>query len=100
DPGPEGLASATVPAFTSAGDAVAALAAAIRYTEWLAREEGTTFEAEHDDDAAEALIDAALAGVTGAELRRLDAEQTAVLLECYRIPVLPSRPVATADEAV
>lgn len=100
DPGPEGIGTATVPAFTSAGDAVAALAAAVRYTEWLDREEGTPFEATYDDDRAEELIGSALAGVVGAELRRLGAEEASALLACYGIPVLASRRVSTADEAV
>lgn len=100
DSGSEGFALPTVPAFTSAGDAIAALAAVTRYSEWLAREAGHPFEAANDDDAAESLIEAALAGVTGAELKRLGPSETAELLSCYGVGVLPSRPVATADEAV
>jgi acyl-CoA synthetase (NDP forming) len=100
DGGSEGFALPTVPAFTSAGDAIAALAAVTRYSEWLAREASHPFEAANDDDAAESLIEAALAGVTGAELKRLAPAETAELLSCYGIGVLPSRPVATADEAV
>ena len=91
---------ATVPSFTSAGAAVAALAAAVRYSEWLAREQGEPFEAEHDDDAAEALIEAHLARVAGTELTQLDAGAASELLACYGISVLPSRRIATADEAV
>ncbi|GAB3286261.1 bifunctional GNAT family N-acetyltransferase/acetate--CoA ligase family protein [Sinomonas notoginsengisoli] len=91
---------AAVPSYSSAGDAVSALAAVARYSDWLAHDQGTLFEAEFDDDAAEAIIGSALEGVEGTDLVRLDAEVAARLLACYGIPVLPARPVATAQEAV
>lgn len=100
DLGPEALGSPTVPAFTSAGDAVAALAAVVRYSEWLSREASEPFEAAFDDDGAENLIDAALTGVAGPNLIRLGPRQAADLLSCYGIGVLPSRTVATIDDAV
>ncbi|WP_430295056.1 GNAT family N-acetyltransferase [Sinomonas sp. B1-1] len=104
-PAPTGAADAPlgapqVPSYSSAGEAVAALAAVVRYTEWLARDPGAPFEAEHDDDAADALIEARLAGVEGTELVRLEADDAARLLGCYGIPVLAARPVTSADEAV
>lgn len=92
--------TAAVPCYASAGDAVAALAAVARYSEWLARDQGPLFEADVDDDAAAALIGERLAGVQGTDLVQLDADDAARLLGCYGIPVLASRPVATADEAV
>lgn len=95
-----GGAPATVPSYTSAGDAVTALAAVARYSEWLPRDQGPLFEADFDDDAAEAIIGPALTGVEGTELRQLGPEDAARLLECYGISVLPARGVATADEAV
>ncbi|MDQ4489694.1 GNAT family N-acetyltransferase [Sinomonas sp. ASV486] len=93
-------APATVPSYASAGDAVAALAAVVRYSEWLARDQGPLFEADFDDDAAEAIIGSALAGVEGTELRQLGPEDAARLLACYGIAVLPALGIATADEAV
>jgi acyl-CoA synthetase (NDP forming) len=89
-----------VPCYASAGDAVSALAAVARYSEWLSRDQGPLFEADVDDDAAAALIDDRLAGVQGTELTQLRAEDAATLLGCYGIPVLASRPVSTPDEAV
>ncbi|MDQ4500861.1 GNAT family N-acetyltransferase [Sinomonas sp. ASV322] len=96
------LTPARIPAFTSAGDAVAALGAVVRYSEWLAREEGTQFEAEHDAAAADALIARVLAqaGAAGTDLVRLEPDLSAALLACYGISVLPSRPVVSAEEAV
>ncbi|MDP9885120.1 acyl-CoA synthetase (NDP forming)/RimJ/RimL family protein N-acetyltransferase [Sinomonas atrocyanea] len=91
---------AGVPCYASAGDAVAALAAVTRYSEWLARDQGPLFEAEVDDGAAAALIGARLAGVQGTELVQLAGDDAARLLGCYGIPVLASRSAATADEAV
>ncbi|BCT76013.1 GNAT family N-acetyltransferase [Sinomonas cyclohexanicum] len=102
-PAPEdatALAVPSVPSYVSAGTAVAALAAVVRYSEWLARDQGPLFEAEVDDDGAEALVARSLAGVEGTELIELEAHDAARLLACYGIPVLPSRPVATAGEAV
>ncbi|GAB4099526.1 GNAT family N-acetyltransferase [Sinomonas halotolerans] len=99
-PGRRDAGAPRVPAFSSAGPALAALAATVRYSEWLAVDQGVPFEAEHDDDAAEALIEPYLSDVEGTELTRLPDEAAARLLASYGIQVVPSRRAADAEEAV
>ena len=90
-----------LPCFSSPGAAVSALAAVMRYTEWASREHGHFVEPENTDPAAaQELIDALMDQVPGDRLMRLDAAQTAQLLSCYGVSVLPSVPFRTADEAV
>ncbi|QOD04914.1 GNAT family N-acetyltransferase [Pseudarthrobacter sp. BIM B-2242] len=96
--GSEGRA---VPCFSNPGAAVAALAAVVRYSEWLARDPGHFVEpAGCDPESADALLDDLLRDVHGAELKALDPASTASLLAHYGIPVLPSARFDSADEAV
>ncbi|GAA3687767.1 bifunctional GNAT family N-acetyltransferase/acetate--CoA ligase family protein [Arthrobacter ginkgonis] len=92
---------AAVPAYSSPGNAVAALAAVVRYAQWRRRDFGETVEpAGIDKDRAEDLVDAHLARISGAELLTLDAAGAAELLACYGIRVLESVPFETEDQAV
>ncbi|GAA1050746.1 bifunctional acetate--CoA ligase family protein/GNAT family N-acetyltransferase [Arthrobacter russicus] len=91
----------SVPGYTSPGAAIAALAALVRYTAWLRREQGH-FEDPPGIDrvAAEEFIEARLSGTESAELLTLSAAETARLLACYGIEPLPSIPFGTVREAV
>jgi acyl-CoA synthetase (NDP forming) len=96
-----GSEAQTVPCFSNPGAAVAALAAVVRYSEWLARDPGQFVEpAGCDPEAADMLLDQLLQDVQGAELKALDAASTAALLAHYGIPVLPSAGFGSEDEAV
>jgi acyl-CoA synthetase (NDP forming)/RimJ/RimL family protein N-acetyltransferase len=90
-----------LPCFSSPGTAMAALAAVTRYAQWLTLEK-PIFDPPHgvDSEAAEALLDVWLEGVTGAELLTLDAARTRALLGHYGIDVLEAVPFTTVDEAV
>ncbi|GER23540.1 GNAT family N-acetyltransferase [Zafaria cholistanensis] len=106
-PGPDGgpVAEAgppaTVPAYSSPGNAIAALASVVRYAQWRRRDFGETVEpAGIDKDRAEDLVAAHLARISGAELLTLDAAGAAELLACYGIRVLESVPFDTEDQAV
>jgi acyl-CoA synthetase (NDP forming) len=91
----------TVPCFSNPGAAVAALAAVVRYSEWLARDPGHFVEpADCDTESAGTFLDEMLQDVHGAELKALDAPSTALLLAHYGITVLPSAGFESEDEAV
>jgi acyl-CoA synthetase (NDP forming) len=100
----EGLVGAegqAVPCFSNAGAAVAALAAVVRYAEWLARDPGHFVEpAGCDPESAGILLDELLRDVQGAGLKALDPASTASLLAHYGIPVLPSAGFESEDEAI
>ncbi len=89
-----------LPCYSSPGNAVAALAAVTRYGRWLTREI-PSFDppAGVDTEAAAALLDQWLEGVTGDELLDLDAARTRELLARYGINLLESAPFTTSDEA-
>ena len=93
--------SNTLPAYSSPGAAIAALAAVTRYAHWRTRET-PVFEppAGVAPDAAEALLDGWLADVSGDELVTLRAEQARELVAHYGIDVLESVPFGSDDEAV
>ena len=87
---------ASVPAFDYPEAAARALGRAAERGEWLRRPAGATPELECDRDEAQAVVrDAVTAGGGW-----LDPEQTRRLLESYRVPLVPERLAATADEAV
>jgi len=91
----------TVPCYSNPGAAVAALAAVVRYAEWVARDQGQFVEpAGCDPRQAAAEIDELLRDVTGEQLKQLDPAATASLLRHYGISVLPSAAFNTPDEAV
>jgi len=90
-----------VPCFSNPGAAVAALAAVVRYSEWVARDQGHFVEPEGcDPEAARATLEELLADVPGEQLKELDQDAAALLLGYYGIRVLPSRAFDTADQAV
>ncbi|NKX49743.1 GNAT family N-acetyltransferase, partial [Arthrobacter deserti] len=90
-----------LPCYASPGAAVAALADVVRYTQWAARDQGAPAVAPGlQTHRAEELIDEFARGIRGTELLRPTPEQTAGLLACYGISVLPSAGFTTADEAV
>ena len=90
-----------VPCFSNPGAAVAALAAVVRYAEWVARDQGHFVEpAGCDPEAARASLEELLADVHGEQLKQLDQDETASLLACYGIRVLPSQGFETVDQAV
>lgn len=90
-----------LPCFSSPGGAVTALAAVVRYAEWLHRDQGSFDQPEGiDPEAARAFLDEILAEVPGAELQTLDHEQAVKLLDFYGISVLESVTFSTEDEAV
>jgi len=100
-PAPGTVLDAAVPAYSSPGNAVAALAAVVRYAQWRRRDFGETVEPDGiDKDRAEDLVASHLARISGAELLTLDAAGTAELLACYGIRVLESVPFETEDQAV
>ncbi len=90
-----------LPAFSSSGAAIAALAAVTRYAQWLTLE-SPVFDPPVgvNPQLAEALLESWLADVSGDELRTLDAEQAAELVRHYGIEVLESAPFDSDDEAV
>ncbi|MGF9662927.1 GNAT family N-acetyltransferase [Arthrobacter crystallopoietes] len=90
-----------VPTFSSPGSGIEALAAVVRYTEWLGRDQGEVVEPSGlERDRAADMIDALLEGVAGDQLVQTTTEQAGELLGCYGISVLPSAAFSTADEAV
>lgn len=99
--GQAGARQPAVPSYSSPGAAIAALSAVVRYTEWLARDQGEVVEPTglRRDEAA-ALIDGLIEGVSGARLVTTTTAQAGELLACYGISVLPSAGFTTADEAV
>ncbi|NMR30175.1 bifunctional acetate--CoA ligase family protein/GNAT family N-acetyltransferase [Crystallibacter degradans] len=99
--GQVGARQPAVPSYSSPGAAIAALSAVVRYTEWLARDQGEVVEPTglRREEAA-ALIDGLIEGVSGARLVTTTTEQAGELLACYGMSVLPSAGFTTADEAV
>ncbi|MFP3579417.1 GNAT family N-acetyltransferase [Arthrobacter sp. SIMBA_036] len=90
-----------LPCYSSAGTAVAALAATVRYAQWRDRDQGLFLDPEGCDvDGTGELLASMLADLEGDELRKLDAGAAATLLSGYGIDVLPSVGFATPDEAV
>ncbi|ALO67382.1 GCN5 family acetyltransferase [Arthrobacter alpinus] len=91
----------SLPAYSSPGAAIAALAAVTRYAHWLTLE-SPVFEppAGVDPQAAEALLDTLLMGVSHDQLLTLSSAQARELLGHYGINVLESVPFGSTDEAV
>ena len=90
---------AGVPTYPTPEDGIRALAAAANYAEWLrtdhgerVRPEGVNRRTVHD------IVESALArSPRGTDL---DAEETTALLAAYGIPLWPTYPLASDDEAI
>ncbi|MDQ1052254.1 acyl-CoA synthetase (NDP forming)/RimJ/RimL family protein N-acetyltransferase [Arthrobacter sp. SORGH_AS 212] len=96
-----GAADKAVPCFSNPGAAVAALAAVVRYSEWVSRDHGHFVEPSGCDPArARAELEVQLRDVRGEQLKQLDPAAAASLLGHYGISVLPSAAFDTPDEAV
>ncbi|WP_026554256.1 bifunctional acetate--CoA ligase family protein/GNAT family N-acetyltransferase [Arthrobacter sp. 35W] len=97
----EGLLAGGLPCYSNPGTAVAALAAVVRYGEWLAQP-APTFDppAGVDVSAAAAELEALMDDVDADDLVPLDAGAAQSLLAHYGIQVLESVPFASDDDAV
>lgn len=88
-----------VPSYSMPEDAVRALRAVTRYSEWLQRDRGHPVTPDRiDRPGAEALIRRVLE--ESPEGRRLRADERDELLACYGISTWPVRPVESVEEAV
>lgn len=97
----EQQASLSLPCFSNPEAGVAALAAVVRYVQWVNRHQGLFVEpAGCDPDAARAVLEGLLHGVPGEQLVQLDQSTAAQLLGHYGIRVVPSVTFSTLDEAV
>jgi acetyl coenzyme A synthetase (ADP forming)-like protein len=88
-----------VPMYAFPEDAARAVARAAGYGEWRRRPEGTVPElpdVRHDE--ASALLAEVVGEVVGG--RWLTAEEVARLFDCYGIPLVTTRVVATPEEAI
>ncbi|MEN3345372.1 MAG: hypothetical protein V7635_1948 [Arthrobacter sp.] len=96
-----GRPGTAVPCYSNPGAAVAALAAVVRYAQWLHRDQGLFVEPEDcHPDGARADLEQLLHNVGGEQLVRLDPATAARLLSHYGIHVVPSEGFETAEEAV
>jgi acyl-CoA synthetase (NDP forming)/RimJ/RimL family protein N-acetyltransferase len=96
-----GAGERAVPCFSNPGAAVAALAAVVRYSEWVSRDHGHFVEPEGcDPQRARDELEAHLRDVKGEQLKQLDPAATRSLLGHYGITLLPSLGFDTPDEAV
>ena len=105
---PDGRA-VTVPAYATPEDAVLALAAAVRHSEWRAADHGRPLAPDGVDrgrarrlvaGALSAAGDGAVDGVAPGTVVPLDAAAAAELLACYGLVVWPSRTVSDEAAAV
>ena len=98
--GAQGAAS-SVPCYSNPGAAVAALAAVVRYAEWVDRDKGLFVEPEGcDQESVRGELDKLLHEVPGEQLVQLAPATAATLLAHYGIHVVPSEGFETPDEAV
>ncbi|QCB98110.1 GNAT family N-acetyltransferase [Arthrobacter sp. PAMC25564] len=92
---------AIVPCYSNPGAAVAALAAVVRYAQWLHRDQGLFVEPEGcDPDGTRTDLEHLLQNVPGEQLVRLDPVTAGKLLGHYGIRVVPSEGFETAEQAV
>jgi len=94
-------AASSVPCYSNPGAAVAALAAVVRYAEWVDRDKGLFVEPDGcDPDSVRAELEALLHDVPGEQLLQLTPATAATLLAHYGIRVVPSEGFESPDEAV
>jgi acyl-CoA synthetase (NDP forming)/GNAT superfamily N-acetyltransferase len=94
-------AAGSVPCYSNPGAAVAALAAVVRYAEWVDRDKGLFVEPEGcDQESVRAELEELLHDVPGEQLVQLPPATAATLLAHYGIHVVPSEGFETPDEAV
>ncbi|UCC71736.1 MAG: acetate--CoA ligase family protein [Gemmatimonadota bacterium] len=91
------LNAASVPAFIFPESAVRALVGMDRYRRWLERPAGRV---RVFDDVEKGRVAGILEGAESAGRQRLGEYDALSLVEAYGIPVVPSRPAGTAEEAV
>jgi acyl-CoA synthetase (NDP forming) len=90
-----------VPCYSNPGAAVAALAAVVRYAQWVVRDQGLFVEPDGcDPEAAHEDLEELLRPVGGEQLVRLEPAAAAKLLGRYGIRVLPSEGFEDEDQAV
>lgn len=90
-----------LPCYSSPGAAVSALAAIVRYSDWVKRDHGEFVEpTEINVSVAADFIEESLASISGLELLHLPNSAAATLLGHYGIAVLESATFITEDEAV
>lgn len=91
----------TVPAYISPEDAVLSLAAAVRYSQWRAEDEGERIDPEGiEPTAARDLVEKALENKDPGQRVELSEDQAAALIKTYGVDVWPAQRVNTIDEAV
>ncbi|WP_104174959.1 GNAT family N-acetyltransferase [Arthrobacter sp. Y81] len=94
-------ATGSVPCYSNPGAAVAALAAVVRYAEWVVRDKGLFVEPEGcDQESVRAELEDLLHDVPGEQLVQLAPATAATLLAHYGIHVVPSEGFETPDQAV
>ncbi|MDV8148504.1 GNAT family N-acetyltransferase [Arthrobacter sp. B10-11] len=94
-------AGGSVPCYSNPGAAVAALAAVVKYAQWVDRDKGLFVEpAGCDAESVRTELEELLHDVPGEQLLQLDPVKAATLLSHYGIHVVPSAGFETPDEAV
>ena len=94
-------ATGSVPCYSNPGAAVAALAAVVKYAEWVVRDKGLFVEPEGcDQESVRAELEDLLHNVPGEQLVQLAPATAATLLAHYGIHVVPSEGFETPDQAV
>lgn len=90
-----------LPIFSSAERAVSVLSELVQYRAWRDAEQGVAVEYDDVDRyKAEELVTEWVQEASGTELVKLSRAQTAQLLDCYGIRVLPSRRFQTTEQAL
>ncbi|MCY1226779.1 Protein lysine acetyltransferase Pat [compost metagenome] len=94
-------AGGSVPCYSNPGAAVAALAAVVKYAEWVDRDQGLFVEPEGcDPESVRTELEDMLHDVPGEQLVQLDPATASTLLAHYGIHVVPSEGFETPDQAV
>ena len=94
-------AHGSVPCYSNPGAAVAALAAVVRYAEWVGRDKGLFVEpAGCDPESVRAELEELLHDAPGEQLVQLAPAKAATLLAHYGINVVPSEGFDTPEQAV